>query len=88
MSKSFAQLFIESQVEVQFTSDLKTISWEKECEASALGSILCLTQETCRILRYKILQKLYVAILKEAVQAAKADGAVIEASFLSTALKK
>ncbi len=85
---SFQKLFQHSKVSIFIASDFKTISWKKVCESSALGSILCLSGETCWIFEDPEIQTLYKKILHEAIQVAKADGAIIESDFQKEMLDK
>lgn len=88
LAKDFENLFINGDVTIKQTIDFKTACWEKVCESSALGAILCLSGETCWIFQDKELLELYEIALKEAVQVARAGGANIEANFIDKMVAK
>jgi 2-dehydropantoate 2-reductase len=88
LANEFAQLFQNSETEVKQVTDYKTESWKKVCESSALGSILCLSGETCWVFENEKLRILYSDILKEGIRVAQADGAIIENDFEDNMLTK
>ncbi|MEM8937969.1 MAG: ketopantoate reductase C-terminal domain-containing protein [Bacteroidota bacterium] len=88
LAEDFENLFQCEDVSIQQILDFKTACWEKVCESSSLGAILCLTGETCWIFRDRELLELYTSALKEAIQVAKADGAKIEIDFIDKMITK
>ena len=88
LAKSFSELFKSDNIQIKYTDDFKTASWKKISEASALGAILCLTGETCRVFKYKKLRTLYIEILKETMKVAKADGAIFNDGYIEEMLQK
>jgi 2-dehydropantoate 2-reductase len=88
LATSFQKLLNTNQCEIKITLDFKTESWKKLCESASLGSILCLSGETCWIFEDEKLRALYLNILKEAMQVAIADGAKIESKFADNLLTK
>ncbi|NQX81434.1 MAG: hypothetical protein HRT66_05505 [Flavobacteriaceae bacterium] len=75
-------IFNKSQSDIRLIDDFKSESWKKLIESSALGSILCLSGETCWIFENKKFISLYAKIIKESLKVALADGAKIESSFV------
>ncbi|TAI49578.1 ketopantoate reductase family protein [Flagellimonas allohymeniacidonis] len=88
VATSFSRLLNEEHIQITFVQDFKTASWEKLAEAAALGSILCLTGETCRIFKYKKPRKLFVQLLQEIIKVAQADGAAIDLGYIPEMVKK
>ena len=88
LANDFGKLFQNSETTVKQVIDYKTESWKKVCESSALGSILCLSGETCWIFENEKLRILFSDILKEGIKVAQADGAKIESDFEDKMLAK
>lgn len=88
LANDFGQLFQNSKTKVKQVADYKTESWKKVCESSALGSILCLSGETCWVFKNEKLRILYSDILKEGIRVAQVDGANIESDFEDKMLTK
>ena len=88
LASEFEQLFSDSDVIIKQVDDYQTESWKKVCESSALGSILCLSGETCWIFEDDKVIAFYKNILKEAIEVAIADGAKLKSDFESELINK
>jgi len=86
LTDEFSFLFNEIQIET--TNDFKTACWKKLCESASLGSILCLSGETCWIFKHNTMKNLYIDVLNECILVAKADGATIEDRYVNEMLDK
>lgn len=86
--QSIISLFKEDFIEINLSKDFKTESWKKIIESSALGSILCLTGQTCHVFEDQGLVELYKDLVKEAIKVALSDGAKIETEFRESLVKK
>ncbi len=88
LSSEFRGLFRLDRLGIVEVEDYHTESWKKLIESSAIGSILCLTGETCRIFENSELVNLYGLIIDEAILVAKADNANISLEFKSELVQK
>ena len=88
ITPSFRRLFIPRLLKIIEVEDYHTESWKKLIESSALGSILCLTGQTCCIFRDLEVVNFYGRIVDESIVAAIADGAQIGPEFKSQLLEK
>lgn len=88
LATDFESLFKDTAIRLQQMDDFKTANWEKLCESSALGAVLCLTGETCWIFEDEKMITLYTDLMQEAIAVAKADGALIKPHFLNDMLVK
>lgn len=84
----FIALFDQKNISFQPEEDFKTANWKKLCESTSIGAITCLSGETCWIFRHENIQQLYTQILQECIAVGKADGAYIEANFMTKMLEK
>nr|WP_321236777.1 ketopantoate reductase C-terminal domain-containing protein [uncultured Psychroserpens sp.] len=84
----FESLLSTSNILINQVADFKTESWKKLCESAALGAILCLHNDTCRIFKDLSIRNDYSNLLNESIQVAKADGAKIEEDFTEKMLFK
>ncbi len=88
LSFTFTKLFHQNEVHFNQVTDFKTVSWKKLIESSALGAILCLTGESCRVFENKNLVQLHQNLVKEGIQVALSDGAIIGEEFENELLLK
>lgn len=88
LASEFSTLFSSTATQIRPAKDFKTESWKKVCESSSLGAILCLSGESCWIFEDSKLQELYLNLLEEGLEVARADGAQIESGFTKQMLAK
>ncbi len=88
LAKEFEQLFVPHDITVNQVDDFKTANWIKLIESAALGSILCLTGQTCHIFRDPKILNLCQQLIKEGIQVAIADGANIDQNLEYTLIQK
>ncbi|PKV50450.1 ketopantoate reductase [Aquimarina sp. MAR_2010_214] len=88
LAKRFRALFTKNDVQIIEVQDYKTENWKKLIESSALGSILCLTGRTCSVFENPEVIDLYKDLLREGIEVAKSNGAIIEGNFESEMLDK
>ncbi|WP_074410087.1 MULTISPECIES: ketopantoate reductase C-terminal domain-containing protein [Aquimarina] len=88
LAKRFRELFTKNDVQIIEVLDYKTENWKKLIESSALGSILCLTGRTCSVFENQEIVDLFKNLLREGIEVAKSDGAMIESSFEPEILHK
>lgn len=88
LSNDFQSLFKNKDFQFRQVDDFKTETWKKLLESASLGAITCLTGETCWIFEDKKMKILYQRLLKEGIQVAKANGAIIPSDFVNIMLEK
>ncbi len=88
LADSFAYFFKETLVNIHQLRDFKTTAWKKVCESSALGGLLALHKDSCRIFKNEQTLEQYKRLLAEGIAVAKADGAKIESGFEKEMLEK
>lgn len=88
LAQTFSDLFRPTQITVNQVNDFKTENWKKLIESSALGSILCLTGQTCHIFNDKQIIKLYEKLIHEGISVAQADGAIIKKDYAKKLIVK
>ncbi|WP_025664816.1 ketopantoate reductase family protein [Aquimarina megaterium] len=88
LAKRFRALFTKNDVQIIEVLDYKTENWKKLIESSTLGSILCLTGRTCSVFENQEVVDLFKNLLREGIEVAKSDGAIIESSFEPEILHK
>ena len=84
----FDLLFNKAVTSINKASNFHSAKWQKLIESSALGGILCLADDTCRIFQNEKMVHLYESVLDEAVQVAIADGAAISSSYKAEMVNK
>lgn len=88
LADDFSTLFASSSVCIQQVEDFLTATWSKLLESAALGAVLCLSGETCWILKDEKLRELYEDLLREGLAVARADGADLREELLAELLVK
>jgi len=81
LSDEFSKLFSLEAITLNQVKDFKTATWKKLIESASIGSLLCLTGQTCHIFQDKKILDLYRSLLKEGIEVAIADGAIIDEDF-------
>ena len=81
LANDFSNLFRSTDITINQVEDFNTEIWKKLIESSALGSILCLTGQTCHIFTDPKILDIYKQLVKEGIEVALADGAHIEVDF-------
>lgn len=88
LANDFQHLFKNKDFQFRQVEDFKTETWKKLLESASLGAITCLTGETCWIFEDEKIRTLYLNLLEEGIQVAKADGAIIPPNFVNVMLEK
>lgn len=88
LSSEFKILFPKEEITFQQVEDFKTESWKKLLESSCIGAITCLTGETCWVFKDEKIKHLYINLLKEGINVAKADGVKISNNFTQSLISK
>ena len=84
----FSNIFHSDELTVNQVEDFKTVIWKKLIESAALGSILCLTGQTCHIFQDSKIVDIYKQLILEGIEVAFADGANIEVDFEAQLIHK
>lgn len=84
----FESLLKEQDVTINQVRDFKTANWKKLIESAAIGAMTCLSGETCWIFQQKNARDLFMDLVEEAVEVARADGARISFDYSVLLLAK
>ncbi len=88
LGNSFSSLFKKDQITIVQSLDFKTEAWKKVCQSSALGGLLCVERDTCRIFKDEKNVIKFINLLEECISVARADGAKIEPDFVQLKVKE
>ncbi len=88
LAQSFADLFRTDNIAFRRVDDFRTENWKKLIESSALGGILTLSGESCWIFEDPRLVALYRRLVEESMAVARAEGALIEDTFVEELVGK
>jgi len=82
-ARALAEIITASDLETNFTSEIKKYEWEKTILNTALSPVCALTRRTMKqMMEFNKTRELVEAILREGIEVAKANGIFFEADFL------
>jgi 2-dehydropantoate 2-reductase len=82
-ARALAEIITSSDLETNFTSEIKKYEWEKTILNTALSPVCALTRRTMKqMMEFKETRDLVEAILREGIEVAKANGIFFESDFL------
>lgn len=85
---AFAELFADTDVAVEVTSDFARSAWRKLCLNAASGALTALTLRTVEVLHEPGMAELALAIMLECVAVARAEGAALADSIADETLAR
>jgi 2-dehydropantoate 2-reductase len=77
----FEILFPMQELTVIRSTDFKTDSWKKLIESASIGGLQCLTGQSCVIFKNERILNVYRKLIKEGIEVAKSEGAMISIEF-------